>query len=329
MAGAINQKLKLLYLADIMRRRTDEEHMLTLTEITDRLQENGVEVERKTMYTDFDELRRYGMNIQKEKIGNYSYYHLVNRDFETAELKLIIDSIESAKFITERKSRELIKKIEKLASDFDAQDLQRQVLVAGRVKSMNESVYINVDALHRAINGKKQIQFQYSRWNMKKQLEKRHNGEFFQVTPWALMWDDENYYLVAYDPIADMIKHYRVDKMSNIQEVVGKREGRQLFRDLNTSEYAKQHFGMFTGELKDVELLVDNELIGVMIDRFGKRVRVIPVDENHFRTIVKVAVSPQFMGWMLALGDKIKIIGPEDVANHLMKHVEAIYHMYF
>ena len=328
MAGGINQKLKLLYLADIFRRRTDEDHMLTLPEITDLLQENGVEVERKTMYTDFDELRKYGLDIQKEKIGNYSYYHLVNREFETAELKLIIDSIQSAKFITERKSRELIKKIEKLASDFDAQDLQRQVLVAGRVKSMNESVYINVDALHRAINEKKQIRFQYSRWNMKKQLEKRHNGEFFQVTPWALMWDDENYYLVAYDPIADMIKHYRVDKMSNIQEVEGKREGRQLFRDLNTSEYAKQHFGMFTGELKDVELLVDNELIGVMIDRFGKRIRVIPVDENLFRTTVKVAVSPQFIGWILSLGDKVMIISPEEIKEAMKDRIRSIYKLY-
>jgi len=311
-----------------MRRRTDEEHMLTLTEITDLLQENGVEVERKTMYTDFDELRRYGMDIQKEKIGNYSYYHLVNRDFETAELKLIIDSIESAKFITERKSRELIRKIEKLASDYDAKDLNRQVLIAGRVKSMNESVYINVDAIHRAINEKKQIQFQYSRWNMKKQLEKRHNGDYFQVTPWALMWDDENYYLVAYDPIGDMIKHYRVDKMSDIQEVEGKREGRQLFRDLNTSEYAKQHFGMFTGELKEVELLVDNELIGVMIDRFGKRIRVIKVDDEHFRITVKVAVSPQFVGWILALGDQVKITGPDEVVELMKEKVEAIYHNY-
>ena len=328
MAGGINQKLKLLYLADIFRRRTDEDHMLTLPELIDLLQDNGIEVERKTMYTDFDELRKYGLDIQKEKIGNYSYYHLVNRDFETAELKLIIDSIQSAKFITERKSRDLIKKIEKLASDFDAQDLQRQVLVAGRVKSMNESVYINVDALHRAINEKKQIRFQYSRWNMKKQLEKRHNGEFFQVTPWALMWDDENYYLVAYDPVADMIKHYRVDKMSSIQEVEGKREGRQLFKDLNTSEYAKQHFGMFTGELKEVELLVDNELIGVMIDRFGKRIRVIPVDESRFKTTVKVAVSPQFIGWVLALGNKVKITAPDEVVQTMKNIVNELSYVY-
>lgn len=328
MSGGINQKLKLLYLEDIFRRKTDEEHMLTIPEITAMLQEYGIEVERKTMYADFDELRRFGMDIRKEKIGNYSYYHLVSREFETAELKLIIDSIESAKFITERKSRELIRKIEKLASDYDAKDLNRQVLIAGRVKSMNESVYINVDAIHRAINEKKQIQFQYSRWNMKKQLEKRHNGDYFQVTPWALMWDDENYYLVAYDPIGDMIKHYRVDKMSDIQEVEGKREGRQLFRDLNTSEYAKQHFGMFTGELKEVELLVDNELIGVMIDRFGKRIRVIKIDDEHFKITVKVAVSPQFIGWILALGNQVKITGPDDVVELIKEKVEAIYHNY-
>ena len=328
MSGGINQKLKLLYLADIFRRKTDEEHMLTIPELTAMLQEYGIEVERKTMYADFDELRRFGMDIRKEKIGNYSYYHLVSREFETAELKLIIDSIESAKFITERKSRELIRKIEKLASDYDAKDLNRQVLIAGRVKSMNESVYINVDAIHRAINEKKQIQFQYSRWNMKKQLEKRHGGDYFQVTPWALMWDDENYYLVAYDPIGNMIKHYRVDKMSNIQEVDGKREGRQLFRDLNTSEYAKQHFGMFTGDLKEVDLLVDNELIGVMIDRFGKRIRVIKVDDEHFKITVKVAVSPQFIGWILALGNQVKITGPDDVVEMIKEKVEAIYQNY-
>ena len=328
MAGGINQKLKLLYLADIFRRQTDENHMLTLPDLIELLQEYGIEVERKTMYTDFDELRRYGMDIRKEKIGNYSYYHLVNREFETAELKLIIDSIESAKFITERKSRDLIRKIEKLGSDYDAKDLNRQVLIAGRVKSMNESVYINVDAIHRAINRKKQIRFQYSRWNMKKQLEKRHKGDYFQVTPWALMWDDEKYYLVAYDPIADMIKHYRVDKMSNIQEIDEKPEGRKLFRDMNTSEYAKQHFGMFTGELKEVDLLVDNELIGVMIDRFGKRVRVIPVDEGHFKTTVKVAVSPQFIGWILALGNQVKITGPDEVVEMMKEKVEVIYQNY-
>ncbi len=328
MAGGINQKLKLMYLADIFRRRTDEEHMLTLPEITTLLQENGIEVERKTLYADFEELRKYGLDIRKEKIGNYSYYHLCSRDFETAELKLIIDAIESAKFITERKSRELIKKVETLASDFDASDLNRQVLIAGRVKSMNESVYINVDQIHRAINGKKQIRFQYSRWNMKKQLEKRHGGDYFQVTPWALMWDDENYYLVAYDPLSDMIKHYRVDKMSGIQEVDEKPAGKKLFQSLNTADYAKQHFGMFTGELKEVELLVNNELIGVMIDRFGKKLRVIPVDETHFRTSVKVAVSPQFIGWIFSLEDKIKIIGPSDVVAKIAKTIRRLFLLY-
>ena len=328
MAGGINQKLKLMYLADIFRRRTDEDHMLTLAELTDLLQENGVEVERKTMYTDIDELQRYGLDIRKEKVGVYTYYHLCGREFETAELKLIIDSIQSAKFITERKSRELIKKVERLGSDFEASDLNRQVLIAGRVKSMNESVYINVDQIHRAINDKKQIKFQYSRWNLKKQLEKRHSGNFFQVTPWALMWDDENYYLVAHDPVADMIKHYRVDKMSNIQEVDEKPAGKKLFQSLNTADYAKQHFAMFTGELKEVELLVNNELIGVMIDRFGKRIRISPVDEDHFKTTVKVAVSPQFIGWVLALGDSIRVLMPDDVMNMIKEKTETLYKLY-
>ena len=323
-----NQKLKMLYLAKIFLEETDDLHSLTMQEIISKLESYEVNANRRTLYKDFEELRNFGYDIVSTKTGRECYYQLVSRDFELPELKLLVDSVQSAKFITNKKSNELIKKIEKLASDFDAQDLQRQVLVAGRVKSMNESVYINVDALHRAINEKKQIRFQYSRWNMKKQLEKRHNGEFFQVTPWALMWDDENYYLVAYDPVADMIKHYRVDKMSSIQEVEGKREGRQLFKDLNTSEYAKQHFGMFTGELKEVELLVDNELIGVMIDRFGKRIRVIPVDESRFKTTVKVAVSPQFIGWVLALGNKVKITAPDEVVQTMKNIVNELSYVY-
>ena len=326
MAKGPNQKLKLMVLADILRRKTDDEHDLTLTEIAAYLKEYGIEAERKTFYTDFEELRKYGMDVQGQKRGNYYYYHLGQRDFDIAELKLIIDSIQSAKFMTERKSRELIKKVEKLASDYQASELHRQVLIAGRVKTRNESIYYNVDAIHRAINGKKQIKFQYTQWTLQKVLEKRHGGKYYQVTPWALMWDDENYYLVAYDSDADMIKHYRVDKMVNISEIDAKPEGKKVFQSLNTSDYAKQHFGMFTGELKDVDLLVDNELVGVIIDRFGKKIPIIPVDDNHFKTTVRVAVSPQFIGWVLSLGHGIMITGPvptlqlvQDIVNDLYK----------
>lgn len=328
MAKGPNQKLKLMYLADILRRKTDEEHALQIGEIIAYLEEYGISCERKALYLDFEELRRYGMDVQGYKEGNYYYYHLCQRNFDVPELKLIIDSIQSAKFISERKSQELIKKVEGLASEYEAEKLHRQVLIAGRVKSMNESVYYNVDAIHRAINGKKQIKFQYTKWNLKKQLERRHKGDFIQVTPWALMWDDENYYLVAYDPRDDKIKHYRVDKMLKLSVVDQKPQGRKLFRELNTSDYAKQHFGMFTGELKEVELLVANELVGVMIDRFGKRIPIWPVDEKHFKTYVNVAVSPQFFGWIFSLGSKVAITGPDEVVDQMKQKTEELCRIY-
>ena len=328
MAKGPNQKLKLMVLADILRRKTDDEHDLTLPEIASYLKDYGIEAERKTFYTDFKELCKYGMDIQGCKRGNYYYYHVGEREFDLAELKLIIDAIQSAKFITERKSRELIKKIEKLASEYQEKELHRQVLIAGRVKTRNESIYYNVDAIHHAINEKKQIQFQYVQWTLKKTLEKRHGGKIYQVTPWALMWDDENYYLVAYDPEAAIIKHFRVDKMIKITEIDAKPEGKKLFQSLNTSDYAQQHFGMFTGDLKEVELLVNNDLVGVMLDRFGKAISIIPVDSKHFKTRVTVAFSPQFIGWILSLGDKIKILSPEDVVIDFKKLVNSICALY-
>lgn len=328
MAKGPNQKLKLMYLADILKRKTDDEHDLMLTEIAALLEAQGIQAERKTFYTDFEELRKYGLDIQGQKRGNYYYYHMGQRDFDLAELKLIIDSIQSAKFMTERKSRELIKKIEKLASEYQEKELHRQVLIAGRVKTRNESIYYNVDAIHHAINEKKQIQFQYVQWTLKKTLEQRHDGKVHQVTPWALMWDDENYYLVAFDSEAGIIKHFRVDKMIRITEIDAKPEGKKVFQSLNTSDYAKQHFGMFTGDLKEVELLVKNELVGVMIDRFGKKIPIIPVDEKHFKTTATVAFSPQFVGWVLSLGDAVKVVGPDDAVQQMKERVKQIAEVY-
>ena len=328
MAKGPNQKLKLMYLADILKRKTDDEHDLMLTDIAALLEAQGIQAERKTFYTDFEELRKYGIDVQGRKRGNYYYYHVGEREFDLAELKLIIDSIQSAKFMTERKSRELIKKIEKLASEYQEKELHRQVLIAGRVKTRNESIYYNVDAIHHAINEKKQIQFQYVQWTLKKTLEKRHDGKVYQVTPWALMWDDENYYLVAYDAEAGIIKHFRVDKMIRITEIDAKPEGKKVFQSLNTSDYARQHFGMFTGDLKEVELLVNNELVGVMIDRFGKKIPIIPVDEGHFKTTATVAFSPQFIGWVLSLGDAVKVIGPDDAVQQMKERVKQISNNY-
>lgn len=275
-----NQKLKILYLAKILLENTDANHDMTLQEIIDQLAAYDVTAERKSLYDDIAQLDAFGIQIKKTQYGKTYHYQVSNRDFELAELKLLVDSVASAKFITEEKSNQLIKKIEHLASKQEASMLQRQVYVSGRIKSMNKDIMENVDAIHNAIAQNLKISFQYFQWNRKKEPELRRNGERYIISPWGLSWDDENYYLVGYDSQADMIKHYRVDKMLKIKVESARREGRNKFEKIDMAAYAKKMFGMFDGEEQNVEILCENGLAGVMIDRFGKDVPMLKVDEN-------------------------------------------------
>ena len=199
-----------------------------------------------------------------------------------------------------------------------------QVYVAERVKTMNESIYYNVDLIHSAIGANRKIRFQYFQWNVKKEMELRHSGEFYEVSPWALSWDDENYYLVGFDAAANQIKHYRVDKMLHIQMSEEKREGKEHFKKLDMAEYAKKSFGMFRGKEQKVKLLVENRFAGVIIDRFGKDVMMIPADAEHFIENVDVHASNQFIGWILSLGDGVKILGPEEVLGQVRREIARL-----
>ena len=251
-----------------------------------------------------------------------------NRRFELPELKLLVDSVQSAKFITDKKSNALIKKLEGMVSKYEARKLQRQVIISGRIKAMNESIYYNVDKLHEAIGTDRQIRFKYFRWNIKKEMELRKDGAWYQVSPWALMWDDENYYLVGYDAEDGKIKHYRVDKMWRISVADRKREGKEQFKAFNMPRYTKSLFGMFGGEEVKVTLEAENGMVGILLDRFGKDIPVKPVDADHFRTSVVVAVSSQFLGWIMALGDGVKIIGPDKVVTRMKEEIRLISQMY-
>lgn len=323
MSKGANQKLKLLYLTKIFREQTDEEHMLTIAEITEKLSAYDVSADRKTLYTDFEELRHFGLDIISQQIGRQHYYYLGAREFELPELKLLVDSVQSAKFITAQKSQKLIKKLEGLVSKYEATQLQRQVYITGRVKTMNESIYYNVDKLHAALSADAQIQFQYYQWNVKKEMELRRGGKLYQVSPWGLMWDDEYYYLVAYDAETDKIKHYRVDKMLRIQITDQKRAGKERYQSFNLPNYTKRIFGMFSGEETKVTLEADNSMAGVLIDRFGKDIMLIPQDGGRFRATVDVAVSDQFLGWIVALGT-VKIVGPEAVVKKMRAKVSNL-----
>ena len=316
-----NQKFKLYRLAQIMLEKTDEDHYISMPEIKDALAEYDVTADRKSIYNDLRDLSVFGIEVEGEPIGNRYHYHVTNRSFELPELKLLVDAIQSSKFITEKKSYALIKKLETLASKYDAQKLQRQVYVSGRIKTMNESIYYTVDAIHNAISENKKIKFQYFQWNAKKEMELRHNGAWYHISPWGLSWDDENYYLVGYDTDAGMIKHYRVDKMLHIKISDESREGKEHFKKLDMADYAKKSFGMFGGKEQTVKLSVHNKLAGVIIDRFGKDVMMIPADEEHFNVNVDVRVSRQFLGWVFSLGSDIQIVGPDDVVEQMRKEI--------
>lgn len=323
-----NQKFKLYCLAQIMLEQTDEEHYISMPEIIEALAAYDITADRKSLYQDLRDLEKLGIEVEGEATGNRYHYHVISRFFELPELKLLVDAIQSSKFITERKSNALIKKLERLVSKYEAQKLQRQVYVSGRIKTMNESIYYTVDAIHNAISENRKIKFQYYQWNIKKEMELRHNGAWYHISPWGLSWDDENYYLVGFDSEAGLIKHYRVDKMLHISMSEEKREGSEYFTKLDMAEYAKKSFGMYGGEEQTVKLLVDNSLAGVVIDRFGKDVMMIPTDGDRFTVSVNVRVSRQFMGWVFSLGEKVKIIGPDLVIQQMREEVARLVRQY-
>ena len=328
MPKGTNNKFKLYRLAQIMLEKTDDEHYITMPEILSALKEYDITADRKTIYADLKDLEQFGIEIEGEPVGNKYHYHVISRSFELPELKLLVDAIQSSKFITARKTNSLIKKLETLVSKYDAAKLQRQVYVSGRIKTMNESIYYTVDAIHNAISENKKIQFQYYQWNVKKEMELRHGGAYYHISPWGLSWDDENYYMIGYDSEANLIKHFRVDKMLHLQMMDEKREGKEHFKKMDMADYAKKSFGMFGGKEQNVKLKVANYLVGVMIDRFGKDIMMIPADDQHFTMHVDVHVSGQFFGWIMSLGEGVKIIGPDEVVDQMRQEIRRLNDQY-
>ena len=323
MSRGTNQKFKFIYLMKIMQEKTDDEHSLTMPQIMEELEKYDVTAERKSIYADFQDMTdKFGVEIIKEQIGRETYYHVGAREFELAEVKLLIDAIQSSKFITQTKSRELITKIKSFVSEHQAKQLQRQVYINDRVKTMNESVYYNVDDIHTAINQNKKIRFKYYKWDINKKLVPRHNGDWFVVSPWALTWDDENYYMVAFDNLDHKIKHYRVDKMMRISIEEEKRDGKEAFKNFDMAEYSKATFGMYQGQKTKVKIRFANYMCGVFIDRFGKDISFQPIDDEHSEFHVDVNVSPQFFGWIFSLGKDVKVVGPEEVVEELRSKTE-------
>ena len=306
MPKGANQKFKLYRLAQIMCEKTDETHYLTMPEIQKELEKYDIIAERRSLYESLKDLEEFGIEVEGERSGRGYRYHVIGRQFELAELKLLVDAIQSSKFITEKMTNRLIGKLETLVSQHDAADLRRQVFVSGRIKTMNETVYYSVDTIYNAISQNKKIKFQYYQWTVKKEPELRHGGASYHISPWGLLCDKMLHILLS-------------------EEI---REGKEEFQKIDMASYSKKSFGMFGGKEQSVKLLVENSLAGVIVDRFGKDVMMIPADADHFTVSVDVQVSSQFISWVFALGSQAKIVSPKNVVNQVRKEIEKLAEQY-
>lgn len=328
-----NQKLKLLYLAKILSEESDEAHPLTIADLAAALARRGIAAERKSLYDDLEALERFGLDIVVLR-GRGNAYYLGERHFQLPEIKLLVDAVQSAKFISLGKSQALIIKICALASRHQGGVMQRQVYVQGRAKTFNEHSYYNVDAIQNALAENRQIQFRYYEWVVAPKSARlftrrwRHGGRPYQVSPWSLLWDDEFYYLLAYDEAAGIIKHYRVDKMDDIALCGEARSGRAVFEGLDLAQYNTRTFGMFGGTETAVRLRFANRLVGVVVDRFGQNVIIHADGPHHFVTTVQAVVSPQFFSWLFGFGAEVEVLAPQALIHCLRQELAAVSALY-
>ena len=294
------QKLKIIYIMEYLLKNSDENHAVTTSQIIAYLKSHYITAERKTIYSDIEALRDFGLDIIQVSEGNNHGYYVASRDFELPELKLLVDSVHSAQL------------------------LNRQVFVKNRIKTMNESIYYNVDEIHNGISSNRKIRFLYFEYNVAKERVYRHDGAYYVVSPFAMTWDDENSYMVAFDSAAGIIKHYRVDKMEKITVLDEERDGQDAYEALDMAVYARKTFGMFTGEEVKVHLRFENHLVGAVLDRLGRDVILVPDGEDHFTVWTDVIVSPQFFAWLCGFQTAAKVIGPDDVVKQMAEHVKSI-----
>lgn len=318
------QKRKLLELARILLQNTDEDHPMTTAEVIDALARQEIVAERKSIYDDMEQLRLAGLDVQARK-GKSPGWFIGQRQFQLAELKLLVDAAQASRFLTQRKSGALIAKLESLASVYEARQLQRQVYVTGRIKTMNESIYYNVDKLHAAIGAGRMITFRYFEYNLRKEKVFRREGRRYRVSPYGLIWDNENYYLAGWDEVKKDIRHYRVDKMA---ELTVTSLPRDAAHSVDMERYAQRHFSMFAGRTAQVRLRCAARLAGVVLDRFGQDVMLIPDGEEHFTVTLDVAVSPQFWGWIFGLEDGVEVLSPDWAVEEYGNRLSAVAALY-
>lgn len=324
-----NSKLLLLRLLDILRSETDDNHGIDMEEIKKQLSQNGLHPDRKSVYACIDALEEYGMEIQRPAGKRKDYRLLRSADeLELSEIKLLIDTIQASRFLSRAKAEKMTGKLEKHVSKYQAKTLNRQVIISNRVKNMNNSIHYSVDAIHAAINDDVQITFRYFDYNLSKKRVYRHDGRWYEVSPYAMLYNNDKYYLLGIAAGDTEVRTYRVDKMDGVAPMKVQRHAKEVFEQVDLSTYTQYTFSMYAGRPQKVTLLFHNSYLTVARDRFGYDVPVKKVDEEHFEMEVLVAVSPQFYGWIFGLGDKVEIVSPLDVREGMKNVLATVAHKY-
>ncbi|HAJ97304.1 MAG TPA: WYL domain-containing protein [Ruminococcus sp.] len=314
------QRLKILYLYKILMEKTDENHPISMPEIIRELQTYGIQAGRKALYEDIEALRAFGLDIVSTR-GSQAGYCVVSRSFQLPELKLLADAVASSRFLTEKKAKQLIEKISSLGSPYETGQIKRQIYIANRTKAINERIYLNVDAIHRAITENKKISFRYFKYNVEK--KKKYSPDLHICSPYALTWDDERYYLVAhYDKYPDKMTNFRVDRMESVQLL--DEPAQKLPKGFSLKEYLSSTFSMFSGTSQDIQLRFENELVSAVIDRFGTDVKLHPDDDNHFTLTVRIKAEQPFFGWLFGFGTRAQIIQPDDVREKYINMLKEV-----
>lgn len=324
MAKTSNPRGRLFETLRYLSSQSDEEHGVTMTQILNDLKEKGFPADRRTVYGDIEAINEAGLlETAGSKVGGVYHYYVVHRTFDDVELRLLVDAVATSRFITSEKSNSLIRKLAGLTSSYEARALNRQIGVAGRVKSMNESIFYQVDEIVRAMENNWQITFTYMQWNARAELVPRKNNPV-TLSPFLLTWNNDNYYLIGYVERDRMLKTYRVDKIQQLQIIEAPRLGEEEFKKNDVSSYTRESFGMFNRTPVPVQLTFDNSMAGVLIDRFGTDLGILPETENTSRAFVTVEVSRQFFGWLCGLGNAVRIAEPLSVRQQYREYLQEI-----
>ncbi len=328
MAGVQKSKLKLLYLADILKKKTDEEHFIAATEIVDELAKLDIPAERKSIYKDIDILKEYGFDIIHTGSKNRGGYFLGAREFELAEIRLLSDAVQAANFISQKKTNQLVAKIESFASENQAKTLHSQVYVDNRPKCNNEEIYYTISLLDEAITEGVKVTFTYTRRKITDEFKTAKEEKSFTVSPYALIWSDDHYYLVCNNEKYDNLMHLRIDKIKKLQKTKAPArhfsEVSDYRNNFDSADYATKLFNMYSGEPKPIELICNNKILEVILDRFGENVKIQKYDDQHFLLKTNAVVSDGLTKWVLQFGEQIKVKSPNDLIYAVKNIAEEI-----